>query len=236
MQFATGFTNGQFMAFHLGNLDELANTGPVPYDNSVKYVSPTIGGLTAGAVMGLGNTTDFAHGRTVSFGLQYAMGFFRAAAAYQVEHNRSPAIVTTDFSKFQGMAAPSYAFDKSEEFGAGASYQLFGKVTLHGLFTYLKLEANGQQATWRAWDGGANYQWTDFNTLGVGGSTVDFAGHRYTQLDVNNVYSLSKTTQLYINTYYEHASGNGAHAALFTAGVSSGADQFGIRMGIHHLF
>ncbi|HEY4297235.1 MAG TPA: porin [Paraburkholderia sp.] len=236
LPFSTSYLNGQFMALHPGNLDELANTGPVPYDNSIKYVSPTLYGFTGGAILALGNTTNFAHGRNLSFGLNYAMGNFRAAVAYQVEHNRSPAIAATDFTTFQGMPAPTYQVDKFQEFGAGASYRLFGRLTLHGLFTWLKLQTNGQVATWNAYDAGANYDVTHFDTIGIGGSTTELAGRRYTQLNLNNVYLLSKSTQLYINTYYEHASGNGARAALFTAGVSSGRDQFAIRMGIHHSF
>jgi predicted porin len=46
---------------------------------------------------------------------------------------------------------------------------------------------------------------------------------------------LSKSTQLYVNALYEHATG-GAKAAFFTAGVSSTANQVIVLAGIHHSF
>ena len=95
---STGYQAASWYAFHPGNIDELADTGVVPYDNSAKFPSANFGGFTFGAMMGLGNTTDFSTGKSDGFGVTYANGPFTAAATYSNEHNRTPSIVTTRLS------------------------------------------------------------------------------------------------------------------------------------------
>ncbi|MFL9945816.1 porin [Paraburkholderia agricolaris] len=52
------------------------------FNNSVKYVSPTIAGFQAEAVYGFSNSTAFAANRAYSGGVSYAAGAFSAALAY----------------------------------------------------------------------------------------------------------------------------------------------------------
>lgn len=99
--------------------------------------------------MGLGNTTNFSTGRTLSFAVSYANGPFKAAAAYSNEHDRTPSIVTTGITTFQGVPSATYVADKLQNMGAGASYQ-FGKLLVHGLYTRVKLESAGHSDTSRA--------------------------------------------------------------------------------------
>ncbi|NYH15477.1 putative porin [Paraburkholderia bryophila] len=74
---STAYLAASWYAFHPGNIDELADTGVVPFDNSVKFRSASFNGFSVGAMMGLGNTTNFSTGKTLSFALSYANGPFK---------------------------------------------------------------------------------------------------------------------------------------------------------------
>ncbi len=77
---STGYQAASWYAFHPGNIDELADTSVVPFNNSVKFRSASFRGFSVGAMMGLGNTTNFATGRTLGFAVSYANGPFKAGA------------------------------------------------------------------------------------------------------------------------------------------------------------
>ena len=141
----------------------------------MKFRSASFSGFQVGAMMGLGNTTNFSTGKTLSFALSYANGPFKAGATYANEHNRTPSIVTTGLTTFQGVAAANYSADKVENMGAGASYQ-FGKLLVHGLYTRVKLESAGHSDTYQSYDVGANYQFTPFNTVAGGALTGSGVG------------------------------------------------------------
>lgn len=231
---STGYLAASWYAFHPGNIDELADTSVVPFANSVKFRSASFNGFSVGAMMGLGNTTNFSTGKTLSFALSYANGPFKAGATYANEHNQTPSIVTTGITNFQGVAAANYTADKVENMGAGASYQ-FGKLLVHGLYTRVKLDSAGHSDTYQSYDAGANYQFTPFNSVAGGAATTTLAGHRWTQFEIGDIYALSKSTQLYVNALYERA-GSNTDAAFFTAGVSSSRNQTIFLTGIHHSF
>ena len=231
---STGYQAASWYAFHPGNIDELADTGVVPFDNSFKFRSATFYGFSLGAMMGLGNTTNFSTGKTLSFGLNYANGPFKAAAVYSNEHNRTPAIATMGFTTFQNQPAATYMADKVENMGGGLSYQI-GKLLVHGLYTRVKLESGGHSDTYQSYDAGANYQFTPANSIAGGAATTTLSGGRWTQFEIGDIYALSKMTQVYVNVLYER-SNSSAQAAFFTAGVASGRNQTIVLTGIHHSF
>ncbi|WP_414448049.1 porin [Burkholderia sp. 22PA0099] len=232
--FSTAYQGQSWFAFHPGNIDELADTGIVPFDNSVKFRSVDYYGFSVGAMMGLGNTTNFATGRNYGLTLTYANGGLKAGAVYSNESNRTPSIVTTGITSFQGVAAANYTAAKVENMGAGLSYQI-GKLLLHGVYTHVKLQSAGFSDIYQSYDVGANYLVTPFNNVGGGVSTTTLSGRRWTLLEIGDTYSLSKSTQLYVNVMVEHANSN-ANAAFFTAGVSGGRNQTIVLSGIHHSF
>jgi predicted porin len=231
---STGYQAASWFAFHPGNLDELADTSVVPFNNSVKFRSASFGGFSFGAMMGLGNETNFATGRTMSFTVAYANGPLKAGAVYEDANNRTFTLATTGLTEFQGMPAATYEADKVETMGAGASYQ-FGRLRVHGLYTRVKFENPGYSDTYQSYDAGANYAFTSANTVAGGASTTSLAGHRWTQFELGDIYALSKATQLYANILYERANA-GTYAALYTAGVASGQNQMSVLAGIHHSF
>ncbi|WP_323121199.1 porin [Burkholderia alba] len=232
---STAYLAMSWYAFHPGNIDGLAATGNVPYNNAVKYRSPTYAGFTAAATIALGNTTDFSTGKSLGFGLQYVNGPFKASAVYSSEHNRSLLISQTGIASFQGQnTANGYLADKVENMGAGASYE-FGALLVHALYTRTKMQSNGFSDTFQSYDAGVNYRTTAANTVAGGAATSTLAGRRWTQFELGDIFALSKRTQLYANVLYQHANG-GAQAAFFTAGVSSSANQLILLTGIHHSF
>ncbi|MBU6491902.1 MAG: porin, partial [Burkholderiales bacterium] len=110
-----------------------------------------------------------------------------------------------------------------------------GRWTFHALATDVRISANQQRSSYVALDGGANYQLTPADTLGAGVSSTHFAGKRWTQLSVQDVYAFSKRTQFYASVLYERASAN-AVADITGIGPASGANQTVVLSGIHHSF
>lgn len=231
---STAYQAQSWYMFHPGNIDELADTGIVPFSNSVKFKSVSFNGFDFGAMMGLGNTTNFSYGKTMGVGASYTYGSFRAAATYSDEHNRSFSLATIGLTSFQGKAASTYTAAKVQNMGAGMSYKL-GKLSLHTLWTRVTLENPGYRDIYQTFDAGANYMVTPFEQIGGGASTSTLSGRRWTNIEISNNYFLSKATQVYANVMYEHANSQ-ANAAFFTAGVSSGQNQMIVLAGIHHSF
>ncbi|MFM0739170.1 porin [Paraburkholderia xenovorans] len=233
--FSTAYQSGNWFAFHPGNIDQLADTSVVPYNNAARYISPSFHGLTVGAMMGLGNTTNFGYGRNLSAAVKYDLGAFHATAVYQDEHNRTPTITTVTAPTFGGLPAASYTADSTEEEGFGASYDL-GAFKLHAMYTRVKLTTAGISELFQSYDGGVNYRVSPASLIGFGGATTTLAGSRYTQFSLGYNYSLSKATQVYADTNFERASGDNARAALYTAGISSTSNQLSFKIGMHHSF
>ncbi|HMC45944.1 MAG TPA: porin, partial [Caballeronia sp.] len=176
----------------------------------------------------------FSTGKSDGFGVSYVNGPFTAAATYSNEHNRSVSVSTLGLATFQNQPAATYTADTVENMGAGASYTL-GNVLLHALYTRVKLESNGMSNLFQSYDAGATWKMVPDNWISGGAATTTFAGARYTQFEIGDIYLLSKMTQVYVNALYERAS-SGANAALFTAGVSSNRNQVAVLAGIHHAF
>jgi hypothetical protein len=118
--------------------------------------------------------------------------------------------------------------------GIGGSFQI-GRVQLHALVTQVRIENRGQRNTDRPLDGGENFRLTVADEIDAGIWTTTFAGKRWTQLTVANVYALSKSAQLYVNATAEQASA-GANAVTLGIAASSSNRQTIILASVHHLF
>ncbi|GJH30994.1 porin [Caballeronia novacaledonica] len=232
---STAYNAADWYMFHPGNIDELAATSNVQYSNSLKFTTSNYGGLTAGAMLGLGNTANFGFGRNLSVGINFERGPLRASAVYSDEHNRSVLVSTTGLSTFQGQPASSYMADRIENMGAGATYNVVDTLTLHALYTRTKLTSGQRSDVYQTIDGGATYRLTPAYSIAAGAFTTTLAGMRWTEYTVGSVYALSKATQLYADALLEKASG-GAKAAIFTVGPSSNGTQLGVIAGLHHSF
>lgn len=221
-------------AFHPGNFDNLANSATSSIDNAIKYRSANYHGLSASSVFGLGNTANFGFGNTFSIGVDFASGNLKTAAIFSNQHNRAFGVAATGLTTFQGSAASAYVADHSQTFGAGLLYTV-GNLRVHGLYTRVRLEKGAASDVYQTYEAGAEYQLTLSNQVTGGVATTTMSGHRWSQVEVGYIYSLSKSTQLYLQALCEHTNA-GAKAYLSIAGASSNENQVLVLSGMHHTF
>jgi predicted porin len=231
----TAVLASSYITFHPGNVDELSNTSADQIDNNVRYVSPVLYGFQFGAQFAFGNTTNFATGRNYGFALRYTSQSFKFAMTYANENDRTMSVNTLGIYPFQGVSGSStYVADKVKNFGIGASYQI-GSLLFHALYTHVRLERLSFADTYQAYDAGVNYMTSPSNSIVFGGFTTKLDGHRWTQAMLGDIYSLSKSTQIYANVAYQHATGD-TDAFIYGGGLSSTSSQVAARVGIHHSF
>ncbi|MBB3257224.1 putative porin [Paraburkholderia bannensis] len=236
---STGQVLGDFSAFHPGNLDGLGSTLPVQLSNVVKWKSAPFYGLTLGALYGFpGAAASNTSGRTLSFGANYTRGPLKLVGVWSEYNDRllplATALGLTSFQERTLPAGATFLASRVRDAGVGGSYQ-FGKLTVHLLGTDVRIASAGGADHFRSVDGGLNLRVTPAEEVAVGAWSAWLDGKRWTQATLANVYSLSKTTQLYADLMYETA-GGGAVADTLGIGASSGKRQIVVLSGIHHLF
>ncbi len=236
---STGQSLGNFSAFHPANIDGLGNTVPTEWSNAIKYRTVNYGGLSFGAMYGFPNASSTSTaGRSYSFGVNYAHGPLKLAAAYSAYHDRTLGLNSgfglTSFEGTNLANGNAFVADSVRTLGIGGSYEV-GRVLLHALATQVRVAKNGASEHFRAIDAGANMHLTPAEEIDVGGWGASFAGGHWAQLTVANVYALSKATQVYVDVSVERASSN-AVAGTLGIGPSSTNKQVVILTGIHHLF
>ncbi|MFM0501749.1 porin [Paraburkholderia caffeinilytica] len=235
--FSTMYLSPSWYMAHPGNIDELANTSAVQINNSVRYVSPNFYGLTLGSLFGFSNSSNFGSGRQYSLGAKFTRGPFAFSAVYSNETQRTPNLATgLGLTEFQGinLITGTYTANHVDNIGVGASYTI-GNFLFHAVYTNVKLQRANLSSRYQSYDGGVSYQVSPYNSIGTGIATTTLSGMRWDQYVVSDVYSLSKSTQLYASVVYEHATG-GAVASLNTIGPSSNGKQFVPVVGMHHSF
>ncbi|WP_321805790.1 porin [Burkholderia sp. BCC1993] len=194
--------------------------------NAVKFVSPVIHGLKAGALYAFGGVPgSIGAGNTVSASLDYEAGPFGAAAAYTNEkYGAQPGSVATSVRNW----------------GAGAHYRI-GRANLSALVTTVHNAASGG-SVWMAESGGT---WQLSGPVRIGADYMYMKGnaaldndHAH-QVTATVQYTLSKRTMVYATGVWQRAS-SGARAqingVLDPDGASSGANQAIARIGLHTLF
>lgn len=186
-------------------------------NNSIKYQTSTMGGFTAGVMVGLGEVAgDASAGRTVSGLLSYAAGRFSMGAAFT--HIRD---ATGRASTRVGGIGASYAFDKLKVWGIATQVTATTDSTRART---VEIGAN-RQLTPRVDLGGA-WQYQDRNG-GIGNAQAIVA-----VLD----YKLSKRSDVYLSGVYANDDGYRAYP-VFGGGVqSAGGVQTALRVGLRHYF
>jgi predicted porin len=229
--------SGHFYDFRAGPFDKLAlpsnATGAFDWDrmagetvnNSVKYVSPTFGGFSAGAMYSFGNVAgSIGTGNGSSFALNYAHENFGVNAAY-----------TNLKYVVSGEGDVSV-----RNWGIGAHYKFGGWIT-NALFTTVHNSYNGGSV----YEGsvGAHYYFTP--ALSAGASYMYMKGNDV--VDNNHAhqvaaivdYALSKRTSVYVLGVYQRASAGGnaqINGMNSSDGASSGQTQAVARVGLHTKF
>jgi Outer membrane protein (porin) len=223
--------------------DDINNTYRT--NNAVKYTTPTYAGFTANAMYAFSNTAgEFANNRAWSVGADYVNGpaasgrglLAGQSAGYQ-HHGRGAVdnYYSTSSSIISGVK-------RNQVWGAGGSY-VFGPATVLLLYTNSQFQLlSGGSLRFANYEASVKYQLTPAALLALGyiyttqntsGTTATNA--HYNQLSVGGEYFLSKTTDLYLNGIYQHASGSHAWVEGIS-NPSSNSGQFVTVAGIRHKF
>ncbi|WP_028310093.1 porin [Derxia gummosa] len=206
------FICGGFAAFRYTEFDWLSDLT----NNTVKYWSPSVGGLKVGALYSAGESTTSSNGgRTVEGALGYDAGPFSAGATIH-----------------EGKNADASRTDRL--WSLGASYKL-GAVKLRGAFANSKTESLSLP-TATTWDAGADWavapQWRlslDHVARNQKGTKND---SYFDRLIV--VYQLSKRTD--INANLVRMNNSGTASERFYGNGKAGVDQRVIALGMTHTF
>jgi len=233
-----------FAAFatHIGDNDNIFNSNR--FNNSIRYASPIIEGLTfAGSYAFSNEAGASSNNNGYSFGANYTSGQLKLGAAFtqfnhpSVASNLNGAVdddtwgFSNPFVKSLGGAITS----QQRIMGVGASYN-FNVVQVAANYTnvlYDYLDSTGlrlQNAELTV-----TKQITPTVLLGAG--YIFTAGNysadqqpRYHQLNLGVVYSLSKRTDLWLVGMYQHAAGDAHHCGdLHDDGVEFGQSNGGRR-------
>jgi GBP family porin len=223
----------------------------VRINNSVKYTSANIEGLQFGTLYAFSNSTNFSENRTYSFGAGYHRGPLELGVSY-LQINGSNGTNTSgsiDTSEATANGIGGFELGSSVErvTAAGVNYAVgpaaLGFVYSHsqyegtnafgsngGSMTFDNFEANGKYQVTPAFEVGVGYVYTDAH---VTQTTSYGADPKWNQVNVQLDYSLSKRTDLYFESMYQHVTGKGYVAFIDTAGgASSDANQVVATVGM----
>ncbi|MEM5457366.1 porin [Paraburkholderia phytofirmans] len=253
-------TWGGGMFSHPYDNDNTDNTFRI--NNTVKYTSPEIAGFKFGGTYSFSNDTNFANNRAYSMGVQYVIGGLLLEAAYLQANNQSS---TAGGAIGNNPAADeNFLGNKLRIFGAGATYTFgsanvgisysntfvanlvssgyVGKITpASGTLSnlrYQNFEINGKYQFTPAFFVGAMYTYT----LSGFNATTGKLKPNYETAGLMADYSLSKRTDVYVQSAYQHVGGDRTGSALDFAfvpvadDVSSNRNQVVARVGLRHKF
>jgi predicted porin len=246
---ANGTLPGGILFPHPGDLDN--NGVDFHINNAVKYVSPTIAGLTGTAMYSFGGVAgEFGLNSAKSFSLQYATGNLQLVGAYTAIDHPATAVTegvwtaTNTVDGNYGLAASSY-----KVFGLAAGYTLgpvklsadwthtqFGdlnptlgaKIDGHATFNIAELVASYMVTP--ALQLGAAYSYTEGNVSATGKAP------HYNEVDASVDYFLSKATDIYASATYMRAGGGAVADLAPVLSPSSSQNQVALRLGIRKKF
>lgn len=248
---------GGSLTSHAGDVDGVWGTYPV--SNTVKYVSPTYRGVSAGALYSFGGVPG-AVGRSqqFGFGLNYASGPLHAGAAFLQVNNPATARfdgaadATSGGAFTNPVSNPIYSgyatAHMMRTFGAGVNYVL-GTTTLGAVYTNTAFH-NAVATASTSFAGSATVASYEafaahyFTPSVVGGITYDYtSAHEahYNQVGAGAQYIFSRRTFTYLVVAWQHASGTDSTGRAAVADLtyltpSSTANQIAVRLGIRHSF
>lgn len=258
MQFSSTTSEFGTYAGHATDIDNISDSFRI--NNSIKYLSPTMGGARFGGLMELSGATtpDGAHRIAVwSVGADYTFGSAKIAAAY-LYANKPAQIFTGANGHFTsnttgeaiGAAGPwSYVGqpDHMSILAAGGTYS-FGNATIGGMYSKARFsQANGTSGdvSYDDYDLSLRYQITPPLRLIAGYlytvGHIDYLGQtlKYHRVIAGARYFLSKRTELYGLVAFQQAAGDAKYADLYygvAALMSTTNRQVGTRVGIIHRF
>ncbi|WP_322046467.1 porin [Paraburkholderia sp. J67] len=254
-------SNGASM--HAGDLDNAAIN--LRQNNSIRYLSPNIKGLTFGGGLAVGGVAgDVTNGLQYNFGAQYDTGVgLKVGAAYEFFKNPIGSSAGTGWFTSNGSGTLlSHALDAgytsahNYQIGMVAAQYTKGQWTFAGSWSnaqFGKMTAfDGKTVTFNTFDLGFQYMWTPFFSTAVGWNYQTSTG--VTRPDGTKVgnqhsnqfygrasYNLSKRTALYSAVGYQDSRGVNSLGGRAVADIdnivdSSTGKQVVFRLGITHFF
>ncbi|MCW3678775.1 porin [Burkholderia cenocepacia] len=254
---AAGFIMGDVAAHPFDNDNTDYDYG---FNNAVKYISPTISGITAETMYSFSNQAGgFANNRMYSAAASYQRGGLSAAVAYMRVTNPGLASgALTLGSVFSGAsqqnidAGVNYKFDKAIV-GFAYSHTAVSSPTGNAYLAASATQPPG--GTWTNWKfdnfelnfryfftpafwAGAAYTFTRSSL----DSTVGTFHPNWNVASLMASYAISKRTSLYLQGSYQHVGGDKTNTAFdratnfAAAGTSSGPNQAIVRAAIFHVF
>lgn len=243
--------NGGAFFSHAGDIDNTNNAFRV--NNSVKYTSPSIGGLKFGGMYAFGGVAgQFGRNSTAAAGVSYSAGPVSLGAAYFYAKNPAAQFVDGNWAANTPTPSTHGAFgyvgnpSNMQTIAVGGTYKI-GAATLGLDYTNVRFDdANGTTSSvhfnnYEAW---GQYMFTPAATLALGytftDGNVNYSGAKpkYNQFNLLADYWLSKRTDVYLMGVYQHTSG-GALADIYDGLVgaqSTTNSQVVARVGIRHKF
>lgn len=240
--------NGQYGGWyfaHPNDMDNLDNGFPVP--NAVKYVSPTLEGVTIEGHYSPGGVAgQFSTNSTYSAAIAYAGPAFSAAVGYL--HVNDPSTAVAGYGSGGGFANAIYgdalaAARSQSVLAVGGSYTL-GSFKASAVFsnTQFRPKPGGANLTFQNYELSGSYHLTP--TFVVASGFTYTVGHddatgtspKYEQLNLLAQYALSKRTSVYAMVAGQQAAGDATVAQITGFNPSSSKRQLATRLGITHSF
>ncbi|WP_233853007.1 porin [Paraburkholderia sp. HD33-4] len=234
-------------------------------NNTIKYASPNIGGLTFGGLYAFSNTasTDsgsgFATNRAWSLGGNYQAGSWGVGAAYtqlSSPNSTTTGAVSGDYIDLStksalgvnGLTSPVL----KQDILAAGTYYTFGSVKMAFVYTNTKFDTAGDTLKFSNYDLNVGY-YIRPNLLLAGSyvftdGKLDSTGAqpKYHQISALIDYFLSKRTDVYLLEVYQRAAGDATVASIapdaYGQGGSAAPDastsksQLLVRVGLRHKF
>jgi predicted porin len=234
---------------HVNDIDN-TNDG-FRVNNSIKYTSPNLAGLTFGGMIALGGVAgQFGRNGTTAAGLNYTIGNLNLAGGYLYAKNPGTQFPDGNFvaNGSTGVGVFGYVGQPASEqvIGAGTTYK-FGQARIGADFTNTRFDqANGTNSavTFDSYEIWSMVNITPSWLIGGGYNFVsghvhyDNAAPKYHQVNLVASYAISKRTDVVLMTVVQHAAG-GAQADIYNgvvAGQSTGVNQVAVHFGFRHRF
>lgn len=251
------FNYGGYAATYGGHQADFDRISGVQMDNSIKYMSPNVGGFSGGAMYALGEQPGSTSRKSaLSLGGGYKGGPLSVGAAYvrlkdvavypwlqsgvfsfmgQPTATRVPG--SSAVNDLYGFASGGFAVDKHEIRGIGASYAM-NQWMFAANTTATKFTRGAASTTQRVYEIGALYilnpQWTFMGAY----QHARLADDRWNQVTGGLQYNLSKRTAIHSSIAYLRASSNvnATQGAGFYLDPSSDNTQTTYRVALVHKF
>jgi predicted porin len=244
--------NGNFAGYLFAHPFDNDNTdNSFRVNNTVKYASPSFGGLKFGGTYSFSNDTGFANNRVYSVGASYANAGLLMGAAYMRADNPGGVTAATPNGSNNGALAgndASFLAQRMQVYGAGINYT-FGPATAGFAYTnssyaspsgngyiygtpltngtelknikYQNFEVNGKYAFTPAFFIGAQYVYS-IETYDAASGTVKPRIH---SAGLMADYFLSKRTDVYVQGVYQKIAGKSTDSAMDQAYVPGALGQ-----------